>query len=281
MMTEDLSAMGGAWAGRKALVTGASGFIGSHLVRGLVHAGCEVGALMRRQSDQTRIHDVLPRIRPLTADLLDAEGLQAVVKAFQPSVVFHLAAYGVNSWTCDAGQAMLTNAIGTANVLEACRDLTLDAFVYAGTCFEYAGGTARCREDAWPAPVNAYAASKTAGWVLAQFYERAHDIPVVGVRPFQVYGPQEAPNRLVPSVILSALRGQDVRVSEGKQVRDFIFVEDVVAGFMRAAACRQARGAIVNLGTGQGVAVRAVIEKLIEVLGTPVPVMYGAVAYRP
>ena len=196
-------------------------------------------------------------------------------------VVFHLAAYGVNGWTCDARQAMLTNAIGTTNMLEACRELTLDAFVYAGTCFEYAGGPARCREDTWPKPVNAYALSKTTGWMMAQYYERMHHIPVVGVRPFQVYGPHEAPERLVPSVILSALRGQEVRVTEGAQVRDFIFVEDVVMGLLRAAACKKARGVMLNLGTGHGVTVRTVIETLIGMLGRPVSVAYGAVAYRP
>ena len=253
----------------RVLVTGATGFLGSHLARELVRMGCEVGVLVREGAETARIHDLQPRLELLTADLVDGARVQETIRRFEPRVVFHLAAYGVNAWECDPAQAVMTNVLGTANLLEACRPLSLDAFVCAGTSFET------------PEPVNVYAASKAAGWLFAQLYERAHQMPVVGVRPFQVYGPAEAPSRLIPSVILSALQGREVRATEGRQVRDFIFVEDVVEGMIRAATCPEARGKMFNLGTGQGVRVRAVIEQLLELLGHPVPVAYGALPYRP
>ena len=253
----------------RVLVTGATGFLGSHLARELVRMGCEVGALVRDGAERSRLHDVESRIQMLTGDLVDGARWPETIARFEPRVVFHLAAYGVNAWVCDPAQAVLTNVLGTTNLLEACRPLSLQAFVYAGTSFEE------------PAPANAYAASKTAGWLFGQLYERAHQVPVVGVRPFQVYGPAEAPGRLIPSVIRAALQGREVQATEGRQVRDFIFVEDVIEGMILAAACPEARGKTFNLGTGQGVEVRAVIEQLMELLGHPVPVAYGALPYRP
>ena len=252
----------------RVLVTGATGFLGSHLARELVRMGCEVGALVRDGADMSRIHDVQPRLQFLSGDVTDGPRAQALVRGFRPTVVFHLAAYGVNAWACDPAQAVTTNVLGTITLLEACRSLSLEAFVYIGTWFET------------PEPVNAYAASKAAGWLFGRLYDRMHQVPVVGVRPFQVYGPGEAPNRLIPSVILSALQGREVQATEGRQVRDFIFVEDVVAGMIRAAACPKARGQMFDLGTGTGIEVRAVIEQLMELLGHPVPVAYGALPYR-
>ena len=268
-------------SGARVLVTGAAGFLGSHLARALVRSGCEVGALARDGADRSRLHDVEARVQWLSADLADDARVRDAVGQFGPDVVFHLGAFGVNAWTCDPAQAVMTNVLGTTHLLEACRTRALRAFVYAGTSFEYADGDAPRREDAWPEPVNAYAASKTAGWLFSRFYERVHQVPVVTVRPFQVYGPAEATNRLIPSVILSALQGHEVEATEGRQVRDFIFVEDVIAGMIRAAVCREARGGTFNLGTGQGVSVREMIEQLMNILRHPVSVAYGALSTRP
>lgn len=263
------------------LVTGATGFVGSHLVRELLRRGCDVGVLVRDGSELGRLKGLQARLQVLPGGLMDADLLRRAVQAFAPARVFHLAAHGVNEWDADLRQSMLVNCGGTINLLEACRGLSLAGFVYAGTCFEYAGGEAPCREDAAVAPANAYAVSKAAGWLASQWYARMHHLPVAGVRPFQAYGPGEVPARLIPSVIACALRGRDVLATEGRQVRDFVFVDDVVAGMLQASERREAIGQVFNLGTGVGTPVRAAIERVLAAAERAVPVRLGAKPYRP
>jgi nucleoside-diphosphate-sugar epimerase len=254
----------------RALVTGAAGFIGSHLVRRLLRDGVEVVALVRPGSDLWRIEDVLDWVELATAT--DEPRLAGV------TTVYHLAAAGVRP-DGDASEAVETNVLGTLRLLERARDVEAERVVYCGSCFEYGPGE-RLGEDAPLRPLTEYAATKAAGRLLAEAFGRTHGLPVVSVRPFTAYGPFEAAYRLVPSTILSALGGLPVELTGGGQTRDLIHVEDVVDGLLAAARSKRAVGGTFNLCTGVSTRVRDVAETVVELVGEPVEVRLGALPDR-
>jgi UDP-glucose 4-epimerase len=266
--------------GERVLVTGATGFLGSNLVRHLLGRGCQVGVLVRKQSPRVRIAELAGRLCLLEGDLCDASSLHEAVTRFAPGYVLHVAAYGVNRWEAEAEQAAQTNVVGTVRLLEACRRVPLKSFVYVGSCFEYGDQSTPCREEQLPRPLNAYAASKTGAWLYCHLYGRQFDLPVVSVRPFHTYGPYESPRRLVPYVILSALEGKEIGLTKSEQVRDFVFVEDVADGIVRAARTQAAQGQTINLGTGRGTSVRAMVGQIMGLVPSPVEPRFGARAYR-
>jgi nucleoside-diphosphate-sugar epimerase len=252
-------------------VTGASGFVGSQLVRRLVESGADVVALVRPESDLWRIQEVLDWVELATAP--DDARLGGV------TTVYHLAAAGVRPGVADPASVVEANVLGTLRVLELARDVGASRFVYCGSCFEYGSGE-RLREDAPLRPPSEYAASKSAGWLLAQAFANAHGLPVVSVRPFTAYGPFEAAYRLVPSVILSALEGAPVELTGGEQTRDLVYVGDVADGLIAAASSERALGGMFNLCTGTSRSVREVAETIVELTGEPVPLRLGALPER-
>lgn len=268
-------------AGARVLLTGATGFLGAHLARRLVAAGCWVGALLRPGSNTARIADLLDRLHPLPGDLLVPESLAAAVHACAPRYVFHLAAHGVDRPLASATASVQTNVQGTVNLLEACRAADLARFVYVGTCYEYGDGGAPCHEDQPVAPANFYAASKAAGGLFCGVYQRVYSLPVVTVRPFQTYGPYQGCRLLLPYAITTALRGADLRLTPGEQVRDFVYVDDVIEGLVAAATAPAAVGQTINLGSGEGTTVRRAVEMALDILGWPVRAHFGALDYRP
>jgi len=264
---------------RRALVTGASGFIGARLVAHLVELGWDVTVVVRRSSSLHRIYALLDQVRVVEADLAAvgpdelADGLGRV------EVVYHLAAAGVDPTDSDPAAVLTTNTVATLRTLVAAKALSAGRFVYCGSCFEYGGGSG-LREDRLPAPRTEYGVSKVAGWVLAQTFSRTHGLPLTSVRPFTVYGPAEAERRLVPYVVRQALAGEPIELTGGDQQRDFVFVDDAVDAFVRAAQCPEAVGRTFNVCTGAPVSVREIVSTVVELTGSESETSYGALAYR-
>lgn len=268
--------------GGRAFVTGASGFLGAHLVRRLIAAGAEVAILVRDPQRMLRLQTLhMPLSNVWVGDVLDREQVQAALAEWQPEVVYHLAAAGVNPAASTPAEVVQSNVLGTLNVLEACRGLAIRRFVYAGSCAEYGSGR-DLSEDRLPAPTNVYGASKAAAGLLVQTYGRTYGLPTVWLRPFMIYGPLERRSRLVIHTILTALSGEDVRMTGGEQERDFVYVEDVVEGFVRAAddTYPAAVGETINLSSGEGVPIREVVALILEIMGHPVKAVLGALPYR-
>lgn len=257
------------------LVTGGSGFIGSHLVRRLVAAGAQVAVLVARAASQPR------GVQTHLADLQDAAAVCAAVAAVRPALVFHLAAVGVTEPGVDPLLAVRVNVEGTLNLLTALEGATYRRLVFVGTSHEYGDLPSPHHEALPPQPLNVYAASKAAAWLFCQMYWRTRGWPVVGVRPFGVYGPGQRPPAFLPSLILSALRSQDFPMTGGQQVRDFIYVTDVIEGLMRAASVPGIEGQTFNLCSGEGVSLADVAGRVLALLGQPAQLKLGALPYRP
>jgi nucleoside-diphosphate-sugar epimerase len=259
------------------LVTGATGFIGPHLVHRLTAAGAQVTCLIL---SETELCGLPASVTGHVADLRDASAVRAIVRAVRPAIVFHLAAVGVTEFGIDPVAAVQVNVEGTLNLLTALEGTGYRRFIFVGTGHEYGSNPPPFREEQPPAPANVYAASKSAAWLFCQMYHRARGWPVVCVRPFGVYGPGQRPPAFLPALIQTALRGQNFPMTGGEQVRDLIYVEDVVEGMVRAATMPGIEGQVFNLCSGEGVSLVKLARRVVTLMGDPIRVNLGALPYR-
>jgi UDP-glucose 4-epimerase len=268
----------------RALVTGGSGFIGSHLVRRLVADGVEVHVLTSTVSSlvPVRLVDLRDRIFLHEGSLTDRWAMDAVVEAARPSHVFHLGAYTHvgKSWQ-RVDECVQVNVQGTVNLLHALEGSGYERLVNIGTSEIYGDVTSPFREDMAVRPVSPYAASKYAAEGLCRVFHQGRGWPIVMIRPFNAYGPAQTPDRVIPEIIIRALAGQDVLMTRGRQTREFNFVEDLVDGMVRAAAVQGVEGELLNLGCEHDVSMRQVATTILELMGNPVTARFGALPDRP
>jgi NAD dependent epimerase/dehydratase len=273
--------------GRDVLVTGAGGFIASHLVEALVRAGARTRALVHYNSRSDWGHlksldkDLLSSVEVVLGDVRDPSMVRQAVGGCQ--VVFHLAALIGIPYSYHAPQSYLeTNIAGTLNVLQACRDCGVERLLQTSTSEVY--GTAQYTPIDELHPLHAqspYAATKIGSDQLAYSYFAAFGLPVVIVRPFNTYGPRQSARAVIPTVITQALAGDEVRLGNTRPVRDFLYVADNARGFMAAAEASDIVGEVVNLGTGRGVTVGQVVELIGRLLGRELHVVSSEDRNRP
>lgn len=267
--------------GTPVLVTGATGFIGTHLTRALVEEGAEVSLVVRRGSDLSPLSDVLGRIRVFECELTDWRRLEEVFREAKPRKLFHMAAYThAGREFSHSEEAIRTNLIGTVSLLRAAGHTDLDALLISGTCEEYGDGDPPFDEESSLQPVSPYSVSKAAASLWSQMAHKTEGLPVILVRPFLCYGPEQDPCRLVPQAIVAALEGRDFPMSHGEQTRDFTHVFDVVKGYLAACAIPETIGELINLSYGQEYRTRDIVDlifRLARAEGRPLP---GSLPYR-
>jgi UDP-glucose 4-epimerase len=256
-------------ASRRVLVTGAAGFIGSALCDRLLTSGTEVHGV-------SRVARSTPNgIRWWTADLSDAGTADRIFRQIRPDVVFHLASHVSGDRALGAVASTLRdNLVTTVNLLTA-------AAHAAGTRVVLAGSMEESAPDD-PAPSSPYAAAKTAATSYAQLFDQLYGLPVVNLRVFMVYGPgQRDDTKLVPYVISSLLRGEEPRLSSGMREVDWVYVDDVVAAFVAAAEAPKAPGSTVDVGSGELVSIRSLVERIVPLVGGEVRPAFGELPDRP
>ena len=268
---------------RRVLVTGAHGFIGSHLARALLDKGYEVGILARETSDLSRIRDIEGRISLHSADLRDPSSVQKAVEGARPEAVIHLATYyAVEHRPEEVGVMMDTNVKGTIALLDACRDRGLSLFLNMSTCAVYRERNSPLDETDPVSPQNLYALTKLQAEDSCRFYSDRLGVPAASLRLFPPYGPADNDRRLIPYVIRSLLAGQDVRLTTGTQRWDFVYVDDVVAALLAALGQpeKTVSAGILNIATGDPCSVSDLVTQLYEMLGSKGNLLWGAIPHR-
>jgi len=269
-------------AGKSVLVTGAGGFIGSHLTRRLVAEGARVSAFVHTEEDRRSLADVLEQVSLYSVDIGQADAVRDAVAHVRPRVIFHLAAVGTGEPAITLQTALRVNIEGTRNLIETASRKGVQRFVHTGTAYEY-GEVARydLANGEKLDPLAIYAASKLASHALAQEYARTRGLPVVLLRLFAVYGPGQSIKSLIPSAVRAALEERDFPMTAGEQLRDFVFVRDVVEGYARAATSKGIEGRTIDLGTGNALAVRDAVMRTFRLTGSHARPLVGALPYRP
>ncbi len=265
------------FAGECVLVTGAGGFIGSHLVRRLASDGARVLAFARDK--KKRLQGSKARI--VGVDVTDAAAVKKIVVDFQPNSVFHLAA--LTKVERDAGlvaKMSETNVGGTINAIEACIAAgSVEAFVNTGTCEEYGNIDVPFSEEMVPRPPSPYAASKAAATTFCTMYHDSFGFPSLTLRPFFTYGPGQGEGRFLPELIKAALAGKEFAMTGGKQTREYNYVDDIVEGYLLAAREKRALGQVINLGCGHEISVIEMARKVVALVGKG-SLKPGVVPYR-
>lgn len=261
---------------RTAVVTGAGGFIGSHLVERLLAEGWEVRALLHYHSspswgwlEELRGREV-DGLEVVRGDITDPARMRALLAGRE--VVFHLAALISVAYSFQAPRTVFeTNVMGTVNLAEAAREERVSRFVLMSSSEVY--GSALHVPIAETHPLQAqspYAASKIAAEKVVESYARAFGLPAVTVRAFNTFGPRQSARAIVPTLVVQALERDTIELGATYPVRDLTYVEDTVAGLVAAAeAAEAAEGRTVNLGRGEGISVGELAELVCDLLGRP------------
>lgn len=272
----------------KVLVTGACGFIGSHLVERLVESGCQVKVLVRYNSNNSWGNleelspNILKSIEVVTGNIQDSFLVRKAVKG--SDVVFHLAALiGIPYSFISPSSYIETNLQGTFNVLQACLDEGVSKIVYASTSEVYGTGQYTPIDEKHPLQAQSpYAATKIAGDKLAESYYYSFQLPVAIARPFNTFGPRQSARAIIPSVISQICSGQKtLRLGLLTPVRDFTYVKDMVEAFVALAESDQVLGQAVNVGSGKGVTISEVVHEIINAMDSNVEIVCDEERMRP
>ena len=279
--------MTGFWQAKQVLVTGAGGFIGSHLVETLLARGAKVRAFVRYTSRQDPgmlrqlSTEDFSKIELIAGDLRDEQAVRQAVKDCQ--IVFHLGALISIPYSYrHPVEVASTNFMGTLNILTACLDAGVERLVHTSTSEVY--GTARRVPIAESHPLQGqspYSASKIGADKLAESFFCAYDLPVVTVRPFNTFGPRQSARAVIPTIITQALVNDTLKLGNLAATRDFTYVADTVDGFIRAAEAQGVEGQLFNLGTGAEISIGELAGQIIRMLHRPVEIRMDSERLRP
>ena len=266
---------------KRVVLTGGTGFVGANLARRLLALGHQVHLLVRPGFQPWRIEAIRDAVQLHPIGLNDPEALRRLLGEVRPEWIFHLAAYGACSHQKDFAAMLRTNVEGTANLVQAALETGCEALVNTGTSLEYGAADHPPAEDEALAPNSHYAVAKAAATMLCRFLARQHKMNISTLRLYSVYGPWEAPERLFPTLIGHALRGELPPLVSPETAHDFVYVDDVAAAYILAAGARdQEPGAVYNVGSGRQTTMRELVQLARTVFGLTIEPQWGSMPDR-
>lgn len=274
--------------GKKVLVTGAEGFIGSHLTERLVELGADVTALVQYNSFNnwgwidTFDKEVLNNIRVETGDIRELDGMNRIIKGQE--VVFHLAALIAIPYSYLSPMAYVrTNVEGTTNVLEACRNYDVQKIIHTSTSETYGTALYVPIDEKHPMQGQSpYSASKIGADKMAESFYRSFNMPIATLRPFNTYGPRQSARAVIPTIISQILAGKnEIKLGSLTPTRDFNFVKDTAEAFVKVAESDKTIGEVINAGSNFEISVGDTVKKIIDIIGKDVKIICDEDRIRP
>jgi len=249
------------------LITGGSGFVGSNLARKLLEQGYSVSLFLRKESNLWRIQKILDKLEIYYIDNPDITKIKKHVNQIKPEKIFHLAAYGGYPFQQDISSTIQNNIFYSVNLMQSLINLKgLKMFVNVGSSSEYGLKNSPMNESDPCVPFTPYGISKTAQTLFAKYFSNQKKFPSVTLRLFSVYGPYEEPGRLITDIMESIIRKRKLKLFSPLPRRDFIFVDDVVNAFIKAAESEDVNGEIINIGSGYESSVGDIINIIKETI---------------
>lgn len=274
-----------AWTDRKVLVTGAGGFIGSHLVEALFKAGARVRAMVHYNAlgsiGWLAESAARESIDVVAGDLCDRDSVANAVAGVD--IIFHLGALIAIPYSYQAPASYVrTNVEGTINVLQACRLHRVERLVHTSTSEVY--GTARRVPIDESHPLQGqspYAASKIGADKMVEAFQLSYGVPAVTVRPFNTFGPRQSARAVIPTIISQLSSGPRVMLGNADPTRDLNYVDNTVQGFLRAGIASQAAGGTFNLGSGREISIRDLVHLIAGIMGVDAQIELAPERQRP
>jgi len=257
------------FSGKRILITGARGFLGTHLWQALAATGAELHGVVRTLPPETSSG----HIRWWQSDVSDASTMERVIQAVRPDIVYHLTSHAWGAPDLDKVLPTLRDdLVATVNVLTACVRAQVDRVITTGSSQEPEIVNGQC------IPCSPYAAAKVAGGAYARMFHEVFGLRVVVVRPFMVYGPGQSPGKVIPYMIRSLLAGESPKLGQASHAVDWIYVDDAVRGLIEAAVVGGIEGQTLDLGSGRAVPLSAVADEIAALLRTTQRPKFGAVS---
>jgi UDP-glucose 4-epimerase len=266
---------------RRAVITGASGFVGSVLARALVEMGHEVHLILRPDHQLWRLRSLAADVSRHEADLEDREGLKWTLRSVKPDWVFHLAAHGAYPQQTDLDRMIATNFLGTVNLVLAALEVGFEAFVNTGSSSEYGFKDHAPSEADGLEPNSHYAVTKASAALFCRHTALAHGVRISTLRLYSAYGPFEEPTRLMPTLAVQGLHGRLPPLVDPQIARDYVYVQDAVEAHLLAASIPgQEPGAVYNVGTGRQTSLAEAVEVARRVMSIEALPRWGSMAPR-
>lgn len=258
-------------AAQKVLVTGASGFLGSHLCDRLCKEGAEVHAVSRRDRSA-----VAKSLCWWQSDLENIDSIRHLFQTVKPEVIFHLSGYTTGSANLDLVLPTFSSLLeSTVNLLTVAAETGCDRIILMASLEEpQSGGT-----DIIPA--SPYAAAKWASSAYGRMFHKLYQVPIVLARPFMTYGPGQNPRKIIPSVTLSLLQEQTPKLASGRREVDWIYIDDVIEGLLAMVTLPGLEGNTIDLGSGMLVTIREVVSQIVNLTNSGIEPSFGALPDRP
>lgn len=261
---------------KRVLVVGGTGFIGRHFCKRALDLGCTVTSLSLRP-----VLSAIPGVRHIVGDLTDLQSTRIALSGGIYDYVVNGGGYIDHRLFRDGGRALIqSHFVGVQNLLDSLDRDAIVRFVQLGSSDEYGAAVCPQKESLREAPISPYSLANVATTHFLQMLWLTENFPSVTLRLFLAYGPGQDKGRFIPQLIMGCLENRKFPVSEGKQVRDFCYIEDVISGIIAALESPEASGEVINLASGNPVTIRSIVEKVHGIIGRGIP-EYGKLPYRP
>ena len=249
--------------GISVLVTGASGFIGRHLVNALQKEGADIHTICR----QNNIRNNLNGVKYYIGNLTDKKFIYKTVNQVKPKKIFHLGGFTNPSRDINfLEEAINVNFYGTVNLLNSLKNIDFESFVFCSTAEVYGNNPIPFEENMKPNPVSPYSISKASAEMLCNMMHNMYGHPITILRLFLIYGPGENSNRFIPKLITSLLNDKIFPMTKGEQKRDFVFVGDVVEALIKSSLSKKAKGETINISSGIQYRIKEIADKVSNIL---------------